>query len=128
MENFLVVLRNIISDKIASIGLLTTLSLIIISHFLVLFGIIPFEIVWGGRLTNSSQMFQFEIVSISLNLIMLVIVAIRSGYLCIDHNKKLITVSLWIMAGLFLLNTIGNLLSNNALEKIIFTPLGKLSK
>jgi hypothetical protein len=27
------------------------------------------------------------------------------------------------MAGLFFLNTIGNLLSNNQLEKILFTPL-----
>lgn len=116
-------MKNIISEKIAGIGLLTILSLIIIFHFLVLLGIIPFEIVWGGRLTDSAQMFQFEIVSITLNLVMLVIVAIRSGHLNVDVNKKMITVGLWIMAGLFLLNTIGNLLSSNALEKILFTPL-----
>jgi hypothetical protein len=115
--------KNIISEKIASIGLITILSLIIIFHFLVLLGIIPFEIVWGGRLTDSSQMLQFEIVSIALNFVMLVIVAIRSGHLNININEKIVTVALWIMAGLFLLNTVGNLLSNNALEKIIFTPL-----
>jgi hypothetical protein len=86
-------------------------------------GIIPFEIVWGGRLTDSAQMIQFEIVSITLNLVMLVTVAIRSEHLNVNINKKIITVALWIMVGLFLLNTIGNLLSSNALEKILFTPL-----
>ena len=54
---------------------------------------------------------------------MLVTVLIRSGYLNVQFNKKIITVALWIMAGLFLLNTIGNLVSTNAIEKIIFTPL-----
>ena len=116
-------MRKIISEKIAGIGLLTILSLIVIFHFLVLLGIIPFEIVWGGRLTDSAQMIQFEIVSITLNLVMLVIVAVRSGYLNVDINKKILTVALWIMVGLFLLNTIGNLLSSNALEKTLFTPL-----
>lgn len=116
-------MKNIISEKIAGIGLLTILSLIVIFHFLVLLGIIPFEIVWGGRLTDSAQMFQFEIVSITLNLVMLVIVAIRSEHLNVNTNKNIITVALWIMVGIFLLNTIGNLLSSNALEKILFTPL-----
>jgi hypothetical protein len=116
-------MRKIISEKIAGIGLLTILSLIVIFHFLVLLGIIPFEIVWGGRLTDSAQMIQFEIVSITLNLVMLVTVAIRSEHLNVNINKKIITVALWIMVGLFLLNTIGNLLSSNALEKILFTPL-----
>jgi hypothetical protein len=115
--------KNIISEKIAGIGLLTILSLIVIFHFLVLLSIIPFEIVWGARLKDSSQMVQFEIVSIAMNFVMLIIVAIRSGYLNFYINKKIITVALWIMVGLFLLNTIGNLLSSNALEKIIFTPL-----
>lgn len=116
-------MRKIISEKIAGIGLLTILSLIVIFHFLVLLGIIPFEIVWGGRLTDSAQMIQFEIVSITLNLVMLVTVAIRSEHLNVNINKKIITVALWIMVGIFLLNTIGNLLSSNALEKILFTPL-----
>lgn len=116
-------MKNIISEKITGIGLLTILSLIVIFHFLVLLGIIPFEIVWGGRLTDSAQMFQFEIVSITLNLVMLVTVAIRSEHLNVNTNKKIITVALWIMVGLFLFNTIGNLLSSNALEKILFTPL-----
>jgi len=123
MENILTIVKKIISEKIASIGLLAILSLIVIFHLLVLLGIIPFEIVWGGRLTDSSQMFRFELVSIVLNLVMLIIVATRSGFLNININKKIITAALWMMTGLFLLNTIGNLLSNNTWEKIIFTPL-----
>jgi membrane protein DedA with SNARE-associated domain len=36
---------------------------------------------------------------------------------------RVITSSLWVMFCLFLFNTLGNILSENHLEKIIFTPV-----
>jgi hypothetical protein len=104
-------------------GLLTILSLVVVFHFLVLLGIIPFEIVWGGRLKDRSQMPVFETVSILLNLVMLTIVGIKAGLLKVNVNRMIINIALWLMFGLFLLNTIGNLFSNNEFEKMVFTPL-----
>lgn len=68
-------------------------------------------------------MIQFEIVSILINMVMIAVVAIYAGYLNLKINPKIIKVTLWIMVVLFLLNTIGNLFSNNEMEKIIFTPI-----
>jgi hypothetical protein len=89
----------------------------------VIIGVIPFEIVWGGRLADKSQMFAFEIASVIINLFMLAVIAIRASLIKINIGKRFINIVLWLMSALFLLNTIGNLLSNNELEKLLFTPL-----
>lgn len=115
-----------IKSKIASLAgyvLLVTLGLVILFHILVITGIVPFSIVWGGRLDSPSEMIRFEAVSIFLNLLMLGVVAIRTGLLRVPLSSSLIQVLLWLMCALFTLNTFGNLQSVNAFEKQVFTPL-----
>jgi uncharacterized membrane protein YjjP (DUF1212 family) len=68
-------------------------------------------------------MISFEIISILINGIMLAVVAIYTRHLNVKINPKIIKAALWIMVGIFLLNTIGNLFSKNEWEKIIFTPI-----
>lgn len=109
--------------KIAGYGLLTMFSLTIIFHLLVIIQIIPFEIVWGGRLTSVQQMYVSESISVALNLLFLVIVLVKTKFLNWPIPPKVITVFLWLMFALFLLNTLGNLLSVSSLEKKIFTPI-----
>lgn len=116
-------MNNLGTNRIATVGLLSIQSLIIIFHLLVMVGVIPFGMVWGGRLKNTSEMLSFEAVSILMNLVMLAVVAIKANILRVHVNRTVIRVALWLMFFLFLLNTLGNVLSNNHLEKIIFTPL-----
>ena len=116
-------MENYFTERIAAIGLSAILSLIVIFHLLVIFRVIPFEIVWGGRLKDSSQMLLLETVSVTINLIMLVTVAIYSGFLKVKINRAVLKTILWIMVAFFFLNTVGNLFSNNEIEKIVFTPL-----
>ena len=117
------IMNKLFTKRTASYCILITLSLIVLFHLLVLTGIIPFHIVWGGRLTNHPQMVRFEMISIAVNLVMLAVVAIHDGILKLRIKPLLIRIVLWCMCGLFLLNTIGNLLSTNTVEKIVFTPL-----
>lgn len=116
-------LKSFIPEPIAINGLIITISLVIVFHFLVIAGIVPFDIVWGGRLRDRAQMLAFETASIIINLIMLLIISIRAGFIKTSIKMKFINIMIGIMSVLFLLNTIGNLLSNNDLEKLIFTPL-----
>ena len=113
----------VISQRVATLGLLTLFSLVIVFHILVLVQVIPYKIVWGGRLENDTQMIQFEGISIALNLIMLAVVAIYSGYLKWEINRRWIQLGMWIMVALFLLNTVGNLFAINDWERWIFTPI-----
>ena len=116
-------MKKLFAERTASYFILIVLSLIVLFHLLVLVGIIPFKIVWGGRLTDHSQMIRFETVSIIANLIMLAIVSVRIGLLKLRVHPLIITILLWLMCALFALNTVGNLLSMNLFEKLVFTPL-----
>ncbi len=98
-----------------------------IFHLLVLSGMVPYDIVWGGRLKNETQMYRFEIVSLSINLLLLAVTLIKAGYLKSRISRRIINSFLWIFAVLFTLNTLGNLMSANIFETIIFTPLTLLS-
>lgn len=116
-------MKNLISERFSLQGLMLLLSLFIVLHLSILFGVIPFNMVWGGRLKDHAQMVSFETVSIVLNLFMLIVVAIRGNFLRVKVHPVAIKAVLWIMVALFLLNTLGNLLSTNLFEKAVFTPV-----
>ena len=111
-----------ISEKMAVNTLILILSVVIIFHCLVISGIIPFEIVWGGRLTDVSKMQVYESMSIGLNLMMLFMVMTKAGILRFRINEKVYRIFFGLMCLLFLVNTIGNIFSKNDLERMIFTP------
>jgi hypothetical protein len=109
--------------SIAQLGLLILLSLFLILHFIILIKLIPYNLVWGGRLKSDKEMVRFEIFSILINSLFVIVILMQMSFLTIDIPKKVITYSLWLMTGLFLLNTLGNALSKNKLEKRLFTPV-----
>jgi hypothetical protein len=116
-------MNNLLTKQIATQGILILLSLFILFHALIITGVVPFDMVWGGRLKNHSQMLSFETISIAANLIMLAVVGIYAGIIKVKINPGIIAGAFWLMFGLFSFNTIGNLLSNNQLEKVLFTPV-----
>jgi hypothetical protein len=115
--------KKLISERVTANGLLVLLSLVVGFHLLVLTGVIPYQIVWGGRLNTQEQMLRFEVVSVLLNLLMLAVVGVKAGVLKWAIPPVIIKVGLWVMGGLFLANTVGNLFSTNEFEKLAFTPL-----
>jgi hypothetical protein len=116
-------MKKYISERLAIWGLLAIQSLSVVLHLLILSGVVPYEIAWGGRIKNQEEMIRFESVSILLNLLMLAIVAIRAGLLPVRLNYSFTKGALWIMFGLFVLNTVGNILSDNQFEQLVFTPV-----
>ena len=113
--------QTILSKRAAAIALLIILSLTIIFHLLIITGVLPSTIIWGGKLQNASEMRLAELVSIAINTLFLTIVSIKVRNP--DSRLLIVQVVLWIMAGLFLLNTLGNLFSLNTFERWFFTPL-----
>jgi hypothetical protein len=116
-------INRMISERRTVVVMLSLFSLILVFHLLVLSGIIPYDIVWGGRLKSKEEMLVFESISILLNTFMMVVVAARSKFLSLPINQKILTGILWGMAVLFTVNTVGNLVAVSSLETIIFTPL-----
>jgi len=116
-------MTRFISEKITINVLIVLLSLVVVFHIFVIGGVIPFEIVWGGRLTDVSKMRVYESISIGLNLMMLFMVMTKAGILHFRINEKVYRIFFGLMCLLFLLNTAGNIFSKNDLERMIFTPL-----
>jgi hypothetical protein len=107
----------------AQCGLLILLFLLLLLHFLILIKIIPYNLVWGGRLKTDKEMYQFEIFSILINSLFVIVILVQASFLRIDVPRKIITYALWLMTGLFLLNSLGNAISKNKLEQRMFTPV-----
>jgi len=113
--------------KIVKYILVSVFSMSIVFHLLVVFGIIDYHMVWGGRLNNKTEMIRFESVSLLLNAFFLFIILVKTQVIHLKCPQKLLTVILWMMIVLFALNTLGNLMSTNFYEKLIFTPLTLLN-
>lgn len=103
--------------------LISLFCLISVFHVLVLLQIIPFTIVWGGRLKTESDMYVFESISLIINVCMLAVVLIKKEIIRLNIPPIMITVALWLMCLLFFINTLGNLTAIDPFEKIVFTPI-----
>lgn len=103
--------------------ILIVAALVFIFHILIISGVIPYQYVWGGRLESNEQMLRFESISMIVNLFVIFIVSIQGNYIRPYLSSKVVKIFFWIFSILFVLNTIGNLLSLNSLESIIATPI-----
>lgn len=106
--------------------MLWLLLTVILFHLCIMLKIIPYEITWGGRLKNDTEMYTFESVSILINLFLGFILLIKGNYLTEIIPMKIVNVTLWFFLVLFGLNTIGNILAKTNFEKF-FAPLTLVS-
>jgi len=109
--------------KTAIWGLLSIFSVTLVFHGLVLLHVIPVSLVWGGKIGDHRHVIVLEFVSLFVNAVFLGVALIKADYLKITISSKTMHIVFWIMAVLFLLNTLGNSLSENSIEKFVFAPL-----
>lgn len=86
-------------------------------HLGIIIKLIPYQITWGGRLKNDTEMYIFESVSILINLFLSLVLCMKGNYISYKLSDKLITLVLWLFIILFALNTLGNLFAKTILEK-----------
>lgn len=96
--------------------MLWLLVAIILFHLCIVIKIIPYEITWGGRLKNDTEMYVFESISILINFFLCFVLLIKGNYLTEIIPMKIVNVSLWFFLVLFGLNTIGNILAKTNFE------------
>lgn len=86
-------------------------------HFLILLKIIPYELTWGGKLKNDSEMYVFEMFSITINSFLLYVLLQKGDFVKPLFGPKTLTIILWVFFGVFALNTLGNLFAETSFEK-----------
>jgi len=107
--------------------ILIVTGLVTVFHLCVMVGVVPYNIVWGGRLTNQREMLVFELSSIIVNMVLALTVAIKAKKVRAKVPGRLVNMVLWVFVILFALNSAGNLAAKATLETVIFTPLTVLS-
>lgn len=88
-----------------------------IFHVLVLFQIIPYTIVWGGKIKSISEMYILEGMALIIMLFIGAVLYMKSRLLKPIFTAKIIKRILLFFAIFFMLNTIGNLLAETIIEK-----------
>ena len=103
--------------------LLSLLGLLFIFHLLVIAGIVPYTIVWAGKIQNRQQMLRMEAVSLIVLLVAVTLVLLRMGYLQWVENPLALQIGMWLLFAFFSLNTLGNLTAKSPFEKYGFGSL-----
>ena len=116
-------MQRLISQKQAINILIALLTAVLIFHALVLTGVIPYAIVWAGKISTAAEMRKLEVVSILVNAFAILILILKAGYIQNKIPVKILNVIIWLLAVLFSLNTIGNLFAESGFEIYFFTPL-----
>lgn len=114
------------SVRSTGITMIVILAVVIVFHLLVLTEVIPYDVAWGGRLKNYNEMIMFELLSITVNILLIGVISAKLKYYPLQKHT-VTNVLLWIMFGVFTLNTIGNLFAATGLERYIATPLTFIS-
>ncbi|MGF6846885.1 hypothetical protein QFZ51_002120 [Chitinophaga sp. W3I9] len=109
--------------KIAGVVMITIFSLLILFHLLIVAKVLPYSLVWGGRLRSPMEMYRLEAISVLVNVFFLLVVLGKRKLLKLPANGKVLSLVLWLMCLLFFVNTLGNLISINKWEQLIFTPM-----
>ena len=103
--------------------LLIILSMVSVFHLLVLTEVIPYNIVWAGKINSVSEMRVFEFFSLTINVVIILVIAMKANYLKWKVPVRFLNGFIWFIFFLFSLNTIGNLFAATNFEKFVFTPM-----
>jgi hypothetical protein len=91
---------------------------IILFHLCIITKIVPYDITWGGRLTNDNEMYIFETVSILVNVFLSWVLLMKGNFVQFKFQTQAVNTILWIFFAIFILNTIGNIFAKTNFERL----------
>lgn len=111
-----------LSVRMSVIIILALVGLFLVFHILVMAGVVPSTIVWGGRITTRSTLLFSETVSLTVLAAAGLIVILRGSSL-LTNGVPQFGFFTWVFTALFAFNTVGNLMAKTSFERFAFTPV-----
>jgi hypothetical protein len=112
-----------LAGNIATLGFLA----FIVIQLLLALGIIPVTMAWGGSQTTLTP--SLRLASLLATVILggfAYVIRRRAGLIAQARPSRPIKVLAWVITGLLILGTLGNLASSSQGERLLFTPLSLL--
>jgi len=116
-------MQRLILQKQAINILIGLLTAVLVFHTLVLTAVIPYAIVWAGKVSSVEEMKKLEVISICINAFAILVFVLKADYIQHKMPVKILNAIILLLAVLFSLNTIGNLFAKSKFELYFFTPL-----
>jgi hypothetical protein len=117
-------MTKVISAKLAGNILLAAFGLLLVFHVLVLLGLMPSNIIWGGQADGSpSSLMALEWGALLVTALFGILIAAKVDYIKAGRFRIIATVGVWIVFAYLLLNTVVNLVSAVSFENVIFAPI-----
>lgn len=97
---------------------LCIVSIYCVLHILILVQLLPYHIVWGGKIESIKTIYFLEGIALVVMLFLGFIIAMKNKIIQPIFKHKAIKRILFVFAVFFILNTIGNLLAESIIEKM----------
>ncbi len=115
-------MKHIFSFRAATRWSLGLFGFFVVFHLAVILGIVlfdyaPVEYLWGGRMQTEQELLQFEILSLAIMAVCLLVVLLKARILDAARLMGVVNILMWALVLLFALNTFGNLLAVSLFEK-----------
>ncbi len=116
---------KLLSKKFAGTILIASLIFLMFFHLLVVFNVLPGDIVWGGTVDENSVV-KYELIALFITSFLLFIAIVKAGYINNTLLKKTANIFIWLMVVYFAFMIFGNLIAKSIIEKSVFIPLSAL--
>lgn len=115
-------MKKLISFARAVRWSLILFGLLILFHLAIIIGIAffdyaPLDFLWGGRMTTAAQLLQFEFISLLVAVACFFLVLVKAKRVHLPRLMGIASVGMWLLFGLFLLNTVGNKVAKTTFEQ-----------
>ena len=78
------------------------LTLVVIFHFAIIIRLIPYQIVWAGKLKSVDEMYAFEAASIAINIFIIALLFLKAKHIKRNTSNKRSDALLWLFVILLL--------------------------
>lgn len=109
------------SVRVAGTLLLVAFTGMTIVHVLVLRGVVPYQLLWGG-LADTNNIASLSLFAIGVSLFVVFVTAQNMSYIS-PFFPRVMRLLMWVICGYLFFNTIGNVLSQTAFEQYYVAPL-----
>jgi len=113
--------------KGAAIYAIVLFTFVIVFQILIAAGILPISTAWGGRQSVLTSGWRFASIGAAAALAFFAyVICRRAGLFPTSPPSKTVKILSWVITAFLALNTIGNLTSQSAGERMLFAPVSFL--